>query len=338
MQEIGELFDRHFGFIPDIISTTEHAYVSPPSRVISSLINLSQISNKKVLRIIITDDFSINPEDSTKRICIPHILNKNVFDINGICSRKELTKKLNNDSIKIKDIEEKKKIFSPLEKKNCIKIIDLYKRAFEKTFNISPVNIYDNIIKMYADNFQLNTLFQWLNNTKAFGINSKEVRLFLKEAFTILEKTNLKGIDTFGKYLEKGKRLKSKRNNNNAIKVISWDEYVKELKDNSVFCSVPFEIILYVYSYLKGSHFGNDYNMVSDINKIQKNQNLSQMTKHNEDYSFEIEKSNVQFQKATIANGEWNLTHKMYKTIDTLPELYIVLGPDDLRDKFKKMI
>ena len=35
MEEIKNLFVKHFGFLPDVISTTEHAYISPPSRIIS---------------------------------------------------------------------------------------------------------------------------------------------------------------------------------------------------------------------------------------------------------------------------------------------------------------
>ena len=57
------------------------------------------------------------------------------------------------------------------------------------------------------------------------------------------------------------------------------------------------EIILYVYSYCGGSHFGNDYGMINDINKIRKNNKLLQITEHNKDYVFNIELKDIQFQK-----------------------------------------
>jgi hypothetical protein len=79
MEEIKNLFVKHFGFLPDIISTTEHAYVSPPSRIISSLRELAKFSNKKILRLILTDTFCVHPESYTKQICIPHIFNKKIF-------------------------------------------------------------------------------------------------------------------------------------------------------------------------------------------------------------------------------------------------------------------
>ena len=63
----------------DSISTTEHTYISPPSRIFSSLLKLSGFSNKKVLRIVLTDNFSYHPEHCVKQICIPHFLNKKLL-------------------------------------------------------------------------------------------------------------------------------------------------------------------------------------------------------------------------------------------------------------------
>lgn len=80
MEEIKKLFIKHFGFYPDIISTTEHAYISPPSRIISSLIELSKFSSQKILRIVMTDTFAVPPEKIIKQICIPHLLNNFFFN------------------------------------------------------------------------------------------------------------------------------------------------------------------------------------------------------------------------------------------------------------------
>src|SRR3989338_6489340 len=100
MEEIKNLFIKHFGFYPDIISTTEHAYISPPSRIISSLMELSKFSGKKIL--------------------------KNIKSVDSVI-------------------------------------------------------IYNNIIKMYVYNLQLDFLYKWLEETDSFSINSIEVRTFLKE-------------------------------------------------------------------------------------------------------------------------------------------------------------
>ena len=140
----------------------------------------------------------------------------------------------------------------------------------------------------------------------------------------------------FGEYLEKNKRLKCE-DDDHIRQIIPWTRYLEELNDISSTCSVPFEIILYMYSYCGGSHFGNDYGMVSDINKIRNNVNLLQITEYNRDYDFNIEIKNIQFQKATFVNGAWTLSHKIDKTINTLSELYIVLGLNDLKNKVKTL-
>ena len=74
--------------------------------------------------------------------------------------------------------------------------------------------------------------------------------------------------------------------------------------------------------------------MINDINKIRKNNKLLQITEHNKDCVFNIELKDIQFQKASIIKDEWTLSHKMYKTINTLSELYVVLGQDNLKNKF----
>ncbi|MDO8610570.1 MAG: hypothetical protein Q7R95_08545 [bacterium] len=334
MEEIKNLFIKHFGFFPDIISTTEHAYISPPSRIISSLIKLSEFLDKKVLRIVITDTYAIHPENYVNQICIPHILSKKLFIINNLYSSKEFSKHFREDIKKIKDIVTKKDVFSFEEKKNYIKLINLYKKVFKNIKKFDSVDVYNNIIKLYADDFKLDTLNRWLSITKSFGVDSIKIRIFLKEAFDILRKDNLLNITLFGKYLEMKKRLKM-RNSDNDIKFINWDKYLEELCNTSNFCSIPFEIILYIYSYGGGSHFGNDYGMVDDINKMRNNKNLLQITEHNKDFSFKIEEKNVQFQKISLIKGEWALSHRMYKSVDSLSELYIVLGQDTLKLFFK---
>ena len=190
---------------------------------------------------------------------------------------------------------------------------------------------------MYVYNLQLDFLYKWLEETDSFSINSIEVRTFLKETLDILCKTDPVGVNLFGEYLETKKRLKMK-DTNNAIQFINWDRYLETLHNISDFCSTPFEIILYVYSYCGGSHFGNDYGMINDINKIRKNNKLLQITEHNKDCVFNIELKDIQFQKASIIKDEWTLSHKMYKTINTLSELYVVLGQDNLKNKFKNQI
>ncbi len=94
------------------------------------------------------------------------------------------------------------------------------------------------------------------------------------------------------------------------------------------------EIILYVYSHCGGSHFGNDYGVVSDVNQIRNTNNLLQITERNKDFLFKIEEKNIEFHQINIMKHNLNLSQKMYKTIDTLPELYIVLGKDNLKNKF----
>lgn len=336
MEEIKNLFIKHFGFYPDIISTTEHAYISPPSRIISSLIELFKFSNKKILRLVITDTFSVHAENSTKQVCIPYLLNKNIFSIDINSSKEELIKKFEEDSKKIGNILKDKLIFSLQEKINYIDVIILYRNVLKNIRSVNSVVIYNNIIKMYANNLQLNSLYKCLENTDLFGVNSLKIRIFLKEAFDILNKSNSREVNLFGKYLETKKRLKLK--SDNFIQTINWENYLKELYNVSNLYSVPFEIILYIYSYYGGSHFGNDYGMVSDINKIRDNNNLFQMTEKNKDYSFSIEKNNIQFQNISFFRNNCNLSQKIYKKVNTLSELYILLGKDDLINKFRNQL
>ena len=107
---------------------------------------------------------------------------------------------------------------------------------------------------------------------------------------------------------------------------------MKEIYKISESCSVPFEIILYVYSYCGGSHFGNDYNVVDYINRLNDN-SLLQITEHNMDYCFNIEEKNVQFQKVDFIKKGWDLSNRVYKTVDTLSELYILLGREGLKNR-----
>jgi hypothetical protein len=336
MEEIKNLFTKHFGFFPDIISTTEHAYISPLSRILSSLIKLSEYKNKKVLRFVITDRYSINPESCVQQICLPHILNKNIFKIGAINSKTGLIQKFNEGVMQFKCILKNQFIFSKQEVSNYNELIIIYEKIFENIQDIDPVAIYNNIIHTYSEIFEFYDLYKWLKENKLFGVDSSESRLFLKEALFILCKNDPVGISLFGDYLEKNKRLKY-NDSNNVRQIISWVRYLEELNNIESTCSVPFEIILYVYSYCRGSHFGNDYGMVSDINKMRNNANLIQITKHNKDYNFNIELENIQFQKATFIKEKWTLSHKTYKTINTLPELVIVLGLNDLKNKIKNL-
>jgi hypothetical protein len=337
MEEIKNLFIKHFGFFPDIISTTEHAYISPPSRIISSLIKLSGYKNEKVLRFVITDKYSIHPESCVQRICLPHILNKNLFKIAGIVSKTELVQKFNDDIIQVEEILKDQPIFSQQEFKNYAELIGVYKNIIFNLEDTDPVIIYNNIIRVYSDLLGLPDLCEWLNKTNLFAIDSVNSRLFLKEAFSILHKINPVGVGLFGEYLEKNKRLKYE-DNNHVRQIISWRNYLEEIKNNSMRCSIPFEIVLYVYSYCEGSHFGNDYGMVEDINKLKNSSDLFQITEHNKDYLFNIEIKNVQFQKVTFIKNEWGLSHNIYKNISTLSELFIFLGRHDLQTKFKKSL
>ncbi len=333
MEEIKNLFIKHFGFYPDIISTTEHAYISPPSRIISSLTELSRFSNKKVLRIVMTDTFAIPPERCVRQICLPHLLNKNMFLFEFNRSQQDFLKKFKEDNENIRNILNKKSIFSSKEQLNFIDLINLYNKVFENTKIIDSVDRYNNIIKAYVDDFELNTLNKWLKDINLFGIDSRKVKIFLKDAFKILCKNNATEVNLFGKYLETKKRLKIK-DSKNVIQVISWDNYLKELFNMSDSFYVSTEIILYVYSHCGGSHFGNDYGVVSDVNQIRNTNNLLQITERNKDFLFKIEEKNIEFHQINIMKHNLNLSQKMYKTIDTLPELYIVLGKDNLKNKF----
>ena len=337
MEEIKNLFIKYFGFFPDIISTTEHAYVSPPSRVISSLLELSKFSYKRVLRIVISDNCSFHPESCVRQICIPHILNKKMFYIDDFCTRKELLQKFNEDTVMIEGLLNNQKIFSLEERKNYTEIICQYKKAFEDSETIDSVSIYNCILNTFVDNFQLDHLKKWISHTDLFVVDSKLVRSFLKEAFVYLKTIDPSGVGLFRRYMETRDRLKLK-NSDGSIRIMSWDGFFDKIEDDSVSHIIPFEMLLYVYSYCGGSHFGNDYGIVSDINGMQKNNNLLQITEHNKDYLFKIEEENVQFQKASFLKNSWTLSHKMYKTIGTLPELQIVLGKDSLKSRFKDLI
>lgn len=334
MEEIKNLFRKHFGFLPDIISTTEHAYISPPFRTISSLIKLSGLSNKKVLRIIITDTYAIHPENCVKQICLPHLLNKGLFLIDGNLSTKELIEKFEGDIKKVESILKCQQIFSPQEISNYYELVNLYRKVFKNTRSVNLVEIYDDILRAYLGNLGLDTLLEWLVITDLFGTNSAQVRSFLKEAFDVLCEVDPAGVSLLGEYLENKKRLKIK-NIDNTFQLISWDQYLKELLYSLNPCSVPFEIILYIYNYCGGSHFGNDYGMVGDINKMRKNSNILQITKHNQDYDFSTEIENVKFSKASFIKDQWVLSHNMYKTINTLSELFIMMGVDGLKRRLK---
>ncbi|MCC7160667.1 hypothetical protein IT399_03030 [Candidatus Nomurabacteria bacterium] len=334
MEEIKNLFVKHFGFYPDIISTTEHAYISPPSRIISSLLELSKFSNKKILRVVMTDTFAVPPEKSVRQICLPHLLNKNIFLLNFSESQENFIKKFKEDKENLKKILFKKLIFSSKEKQNYIDLINLYNEVFENIKIFDSVNVYNDIIKAYVDSFELNILNKWLRGTYLIGIDSAKVRIFLKDVFEILCKNDAVGVELFGKYLEEKKRLKIKDANND-IKIISWNKYLEELQNISNTYYISTEIILYVYSYGVGSHFGNDYGVVSDINHIQNSNNLLQITEHNKDFSFKIEEQNIEFHHVNTMKNNLNFSQKMYKTINTLPELYVVFGKENLKNRLK---
>ena len=335
MEEIKNIFIKHFGFFPDIISTTEHAYISPPSRLISSLIKLFEYKNKKVLRFVITDKYATHPESCVQQICLPHILNKSLFKIGGTISKTELLQKFNEDVIQVEEILKDQPIFSKQEFSNYIELIGVYKNIIRNLEDTDPVIIYNNIVCAYSDLLRLPDLHEWLNKTNLFAVDSINNRLFLKEAFSVLCKINPVGVGLFGEYLEKNKRLKYE-DDNDIIQIITWRTYLEKLKDTSTRCSVPFEIVLYVYSYCGGSHFGNDYGMVGDINKLKNKNDLLQITEHNKDYTFNIEIKDVQFQKVTYIKGRWVLSHRIFKNSDTLSELFVILGKSNLQIKFSQ--
>lgn len=333
MEEIRKLFIKHFTFYPDIISTTEHAYISPPSRIISSLIELSKFSNKKILRIIMTDTFAVPPEKITQQICLPHLLNKGIFLLNFNLTQQNFLRKFKEDNQTIITILNKKSVFTPEEHLNYISLINLYYKVFENIRIFDAAHIYNDIIKAYINKFELNILNNWLCTTYLVGIDSMKIRFFLKDAFEILCKNDIMTVELFGRYLEEKKRLKIK-DVNKGIQIVSWDKYLKEISNISNTYYISTEIILFIYSYCGGSHFGNDYGVVGDVNKIRNSNNLLQITEHNKDFSYKIEEQNIEFHRVNITKNNLNLSHKMYKRIDTLPELYIVLGQENLKIKF----
>lgn len=337
MEEIKNLFIKYFGFYPDIISTTEHVYISPPSRIISSLVELSKFSDKKILRIAMTDTCAIPPEKCLKQICLPHLLNRNIFLINIDQSKQEILKKIEEDNDIIKDFFKKKSIFSLKEKYNYYDLINLYSNVLENIKTPNSVDIYNNIIKAYTYSFHLDVLNKWLNNNDIFGIDSKKIRFFLKEAFDILFKTDPVGVNLFGKYLETKQRLKMK-DKNDFIQIITWAEYINELNNNSNLYNITSEIILYIYSYYGGSHFGNDHGIIQDINTIRNSNNLIQITEHNKDYSFEIKEKRVKFHHINMIKNNLNLSQETYKTVETIPELYVILGRDELKNRLNNLI
>lgn len=334
-EKVKKLFIKHFGFYPDIISTTEHAYISPPSRVISSLKNLSRFQKKQVLRIILTDKFSIHPESCVKQICLPHLLNKNTFVIDDSLGTKEFTEKFNDDIDKVNSILHSQPVFSNAEKENYKNLISLYQEVLQSSNSNDRVLIYAGIIKMFVEETELIDLDEWLKESRFFGIDSTNVRAFLKDSFILLSKNNLIEVDIFGLYLEKNKRLKCK-GGDGVTQVITWGTYLSYLQNSSISIFIPFEIILFVYGYCGGSHYGNDYGLVKDINEIHKNNNILQMTEHNRDFSFTTEETDIKFQKATYSKDIWNLSHHMTKNVDTLSELYIVLGREKLKHKLQR--
>ncbi|MEK7564587.1 MAG: hypothetical protein AAB510_03440 [Patescibacteria group bacterium] len=335
MEEIKKLFIKHFGFLPDIISTTEHSYVSPPSRLVSSLIQISNFTNKKVLRIIMTDSYASPLDTSMKSICLPHILNKNIFVIDLTKSKEEIISKLEEDCQFFEMILDKKNIFSKEERLNYNTIINIYRYSINSLSDIDSVSLYNKIVQKYIEIFQLVDLNKWLSNSASLGIDCLKMRVFLEQAFKILINIDPDAVDLFGKYLENNKRLKV-RDINNSIKIVDWVVYKKELTNSSNSYNVISEIILYIYSYCGGSHFGNDYGVIDDINMLNINNNLVQLTKHNKDFLFKVEEKNIQFQKINLMKKNLNLSNKILKTISTLPELCIVLGEFNLRNKFIK--
>ncbi len=332
MEEIKNLFIKYFRFYPDIISTTEHAYISPPSRIISTLSKLSNYKNKKILRIVITDTFSFNPESCVKQICIPYFLDKNIFTINNSYSKEDIIVNFEKDISKMENILKDINPFSLKEKINYNEIMDFYKNILKNVINIDPVYIYNNIIKEFSLRFDFFDLYKWLQETNLYSVDSREMRSFLVEAFEILSKHDPLNVNLFIKYIEVKKRLKYKDSTHVTHNVL-WNEYLYILKDFSILCSVPFEIILYVYSYCGGSHFGNDYLIVNDINKIRGDNCILQLTEHNKDYFSNLEIKDVPFQEVSFVHGTYKLLHKIYKTINTLPELYVILGFSLLKEK-----
>ncbi len=331
MEEIKNLFIKYFGFFPDVVSTTEHSFISPNSRIISSLIKLSQFKSTKVLRLIMTDEFSVHPKSGTYNICIPHVLNKNLFKINKNITKLELIKNFNDSLINMDNIIKEQAVLNLNEINNYHELIFLYNKAIEKTDDISFVSIYNNILLEFIEILDLPDLYKWIKNTSFFKIDSLNCKLFIIESCLILQKTVPEDFKLLSEYLEKNKRLKYKDSNNNIFNV-SFSVYIDLLANKNNICSVPFEILLFIYSYCDGSHFGNDYNIINDIKKINKNSNILQLTKHNADYDFDVQINNIQFHKVDFSHNKWSLSHKLYKNINTLPELYIILG----KTRFKK--
>lgn len=333
MEEIKNLFIKYFGFYPDVVSTTEHSLISPNSRIISSLIKLSQFKSVKVLRLIMTDEFSIHPKSGAYNICIPHILNKNLFKINKNITKFELIKNFHDSLINMDNIIKEQAVLNLNEINNFNELIFLYNKAIEKTDDISFVSIYNNVLLEFVGILDLSDLYKWVKETNVFSIDSLNCKLFILESCLVLRKTHSKEFKLFGKYLEKNKRLKYKDINNNIFDV-SFNKYIESLSNKNNFCSVPFELVLFIYSYCNGSHFGNDYNMIDDVKKINKNSNIVQLTSYNKDYDFDIQLNNIKFQKVDFLKNKWCLSNQIYKTVYTLPELYIILGKVKLKKEF----
>ena len=85
---------------------------------------------------------------------------------------------------------------------------------------------------------------------------------------------------------------------------------------NSYNYYVPLKLV-YFFSYWDISHFGNDYKFSKELLKLNSNSRLIQLTEHNKDFSFNIELSEINFNRAFLFKDKWNLSHRIYKNVNT---------------------
>lgn len=336
MEGIKKIIIKHFGFLPEIVSTTEHAYASPPVRVVSSLFELSKFSQKKILRIIIEDKAKLDYFHSNLRIFLPHLSNKDIFVLN-LSNKEFLFNSFNKDLNSLNDLLNQQKVFSFEEKINYLSLVNLYKQTFSSLNILSIVNFYNNFLKIYLKYLDLEFLSDWINFTPFIGTDSFKMKNFIKESFLYLHNKDLVSLNNLGLYLEEKNKLKI-INSEGIIMNAKWNVYKNYVFSDFYDYLVSFEIILFIFSYYNVLHFGNDYQFSKKVMNLNTNSKLIQLTEHNKDFSFNIELPGIYFNKAFLYENKWNLSHRVYRNINSLPELYILLGHERLQKLFNNLI
>ncbi len=335
MEEIKNIIIKHFGFLPEIISTTEHVYVSPPSRVISSLFELSKFSQKKILRIIIEDKTKLDNSNNL-RIFLPHLSNKNLFILN-FSNKEDLLIDFNKNLNILNLLLDQQHVFSLEEKNNYLDLINIYKQTFINLNEYSVTNFYNVFLKIYLEYISLKSISDWVQFTPFVSVDSFKMKNFIKDSFLYLYNHDLDSLKKLGFYLENKNKLRI-INTEGMVTNVKWEIYISYIFGNSYNYYVPFEISLFLFSYWDISHFGNDYKFSKELLKLNSNSRLIQLTEHNKDFSFNIELSEINFNRAFLFKDKWNLSHRIYKNVNTLPELHILLGREHLQKIFKDHI